>query len=295
MTIITLSESSRLNHPAPIEHVQRTYTSDRYVLPCDNEERKRLHLQHRVIKQSFEDRLILAPVRLDAGSVVLECGTGSGIWILDVAEELPSTVKFHGFDIESRLFPKSHPDNTSFSKASVTSLPGQWDETFSFVHQRLLIAALQKSDWQRAIGEMYRVLSFDGWVQLAEVGAWRAGAITAEHQALVKSLFSAKGLVLDCATYIPNMLRQTGFVNIHIEERSIPLGKWAGEQGVNGAKNFIGVFRAMKTPILKAGGLGLVHSEAEFDNLLSNVQREWDETPGAEIRFYVFYAQKVQS
>ncbi|KAF8816528.1 hypothetical protein BYT27DRAFT_7182104 [Phlegmacium glaucopus] len=273
-------------------------------MPC------RLHLQHRIIKQSFEDRLILAPVRLDPGSVVLECGTGSGqymisslphvttkiilgIWILDVAEELPSTVKLHGFDIESRLFPRSHPDNTSFSKASVTSLPDEWDETFSFVHQRLLVAALQKSDWQRAISEMYRVLSVDGWVQLAEVGAWRAGAITAEHQALVRTLFAAKGLVLDCATYIPNMLRQTGFVNIHIEERSIPLGKWAGEQGVNGAKNFIGVFRAMKTPILKAGGLGLVHSEAEFDNLLSKVEREWDETPGAEIRFYTFYAQKV--
>lgn len=203
-------------------------------------------------------------------------------------------MKLHGFDIESGLFPRLHPDNTTFSKGSVISLPGEWDENFSFVHQRLLVAALQKSDWERAIGEMYRVLSFNGWVQLGEVGAWKAGAITAEHQALVKSLFVAKGLVLDCSTYITNMLLQTGFVNVRIEERSIPLGKWAGEQGVNGANNFIGVFRGMKTPILKAGGLGFVRSEVEFDRLLDAVEREWDETPGAEIRFNIFYAQKVR-
>jgi len=59
-----------------------------HLLPCDLYiillliTSFRLHLQHHVIKRSFEDRLILAPVRLDAGSVVLECGTGSGQYMI---------------------------------------------------------------------------------------------------------------------------------------------------------------------------------------------------------------------
>ena len=218
-----------------------------------------------------------------------------GIWLLEAEEEITVDVDMHGFDIESRLFPRSHPTNMSFSKLSVTSLPHEWDDTFAFVHQRLLVAALQKPDWERAISEIYRVLAGDGWVQLGEVGPWKAGPITAKHQGLVQALFNAKGLVLDCAAYIPAMLAQTGFTNIRVEERSIPLGKWAGDHGSDGAANFIGVFRAMKTPILKAGGLGLVHSEEEFDTLLDQVEEEWDQTPGAEIKFYIFSAQKVRS
>jgi len=214
--------------------------------------------------------------------------------MLDAAEEISADVELHGFDIESRLFPNSHPPNMSFSRMSNTSLPREWDDMFAFVHQRLLVAALQKPDWERAISGMHRVLAVDGWIQLGEVGPWRAGPITARHQSLVQSLFVAKGLVLDCAAYIPAMLSQAGFANISIEERSIPLGKWAGDHGVNGATNFIGVFRAMKTPILKAGGLGFVRSEQEFDRLLDQVEREWDQTPGAEIRFYIFSAQKVR-
>ncbi|KAF8905799.1 S-adenosyl-L-methionine-dependent methyltransferase [Gymnopilus junonius] len=295
MTITLSIPQSRFAHPLPIEHVQRVYASEKYVLPSDEEERKRLHLQHRVLKRAFENRLILAPVEFQNGDTVLECGTGSGIWLLEAEEEIPAHVEMHGFDIESRLFPRAHPLNTSFSKLSVTSLPFEWDGAFSFVHQRLLVAALQKPDWERAISEMYRVLAIDGWVQLGEVGPWKAGTVTEKHQNLVQALFDAKGLVLDCAAYIPTMLAQAGFANIRVEERSIPLGKWAGDHGADGATNFIGVFRAMKTPILKAGGLGIVRSEQEFDRLLDQVELEWDQTPGADIKFYIFSAQKVKS
>jgi len=278
----------------------------------------RLHLQHRLLKRTFDNRLIMAPVELLEGDVILESGTGSGkpqfiftcstssnhmlscafcsgIWMLDAAGEIPSNVDMHGIDIESRLFPLSHPSNMGFSKASVTSLPRDWSSAFAFVHQRLLVAALQKPDWERAICEIHRVLAPGGWVQLDEVGAWKAGAITAKHQSLVQKLFQAKGLVLDCASYIPAMLAQAGFTNIRVEEKSIPLGKWAGDHGVDGAANFIGVFRSMKTPILKAGGLGFVRSEQQFDRLLDQVELEWDQTPGAEIKFYIFCAQKLPS
>ncbi|THG96862.1 hypothetical protein EW026_g5044 [Hermanssonia centrifuga] len=131
-----------------------------------------------------------------------------------------------------------------------------------------------------------------GWVQIGEVGPWTAGSVTATHKSLVEALFEFKGLHLDCLKFIAELLREAGFIAIYEEERSIPLGKWGGQDGIDGRDNFIGVFRGMKTPILNAGGLGFVQTEGEFDSLLDAVEQEWDETSGAEIKFSVIYATK---
>lgn len=74
----------------------------------------------------------------------------------------------------------------------------------------------------------------------------------------------------------------------------MPLGKWAGQKGIDARDNFMGVFRGMKTPILKSGGLGFVKSEAELDKLLDDLENEWDGTEGAEISFYIVTAQKAR-
>ena len=75
-------------------------------------------------------------------------------------------------DIEPRLFPTSHPKNIEFRVESVTQLPSDWSNSFSLVHQRLLLAALQIPEWPTALGEIYRVLRPGGWVQLAESSGW---------------------------------------------------------------------------------------------------------------------------
>ncbi|KAH9841078.1 uncharacterized protein C8Q71DRAFT_743255 [Rhodofomes roseus] len=46
---------------------------------------------------------------------------------------------------------------------------------FKLVHQRLLIAALRSWEWTVALREIFRVLQPGGWVQLGEVGPWKAG------------------------------------------------------------------------------------------------------------------------
>jgi hypothetical protein len=51
-------------------------------------------------------------------------------------------VKFHGIDIEPRLFLADPPYNTPYSIASVSGLPVIWTDRFTYVHQRLLMAVL---------------------------------------------------------------------------------------------------------------------------------------------------------
>ncbi|KAH9934317.1 uncharacterized protein B0H18DRAFT_869763 [Fomitopsis serialis] len=293
----------------PIEHAQRAHQSfpgANYVLPSDPTERDRyvlahtgvrLALQHKLLKGAFEDRLIICPVAICAEDCILDSGTGSGTWLVDILSIVPTSTVVHAIDIEARLFPTEVKEvvsrgNVEFMVATITKLPPEWSDMFKLIHQRLLVAALRAEEWTIAIKEMMRTLAPGGWVQLDEVGSWKAGPTTEKHILLVQDLFKAKSLVLDCARYIPDMLRDLGFVNICVEERTIPLGSWAGDVGVAARDNFMGVFRGMKTPILNAGGLGVVGSEAEFDELLDSVENEWNETVGAEIRFYIFSAQK---
>jgi hypothetical protein len=109
---------------------------------------------------------------------------------------------------------------------------------------------------------------------------------------MMRALWAQRSLLLNCAEQIPQMLRDAGFVDVQVATRSLPLGKWAGQAGINGRDNFIGVFRGNKTPVLKMGGLGFVTSESQFDELIDAVQDEWDATPASHMDFHVFTARK---
>ncbi|KAJ7905834.1 S-adenosyl-L-methionine-dependent methyltransferase [Mycena olivaceomarginata] len=257
----------------------------------------RLLLQHSTLKSLFEDRILLAPVSLDRSDKVLEIGTGPGLWIMDLATTIDSSVPMVGVDIELRLFPASPPKNIEFRVESVLNLPAEWTDTFSLVHQRLLILALQVPQWPTAIQEIHRVLRSGGWVQFAESTPWHEASYPGKPcmeklTSIYRRLAEHRNLYVDCAYDIPKMLAEAGFVEIRSESRMQLMGKWAGEIGVANATNHVGVLRGIKTPVLEAGGFGYVSSEAEYDELLAGLEKEWDEIPGSEKDFIITWARK---
>ncbi|KAF7322474.1 hypothetical protein HMN09_00025800 [Mycena chlorophos] len=287
--------------PVAIDHTPREYQQypgAQYVLPTDEAEKQRLELQHRAVKQVFNGRILFAPVKLIEGHKVLDTGTGPGIWLLDAANSVNPAVQMTGVDIESRLFPSSPPKNVSFQIGSVLELPKEWSNTFTLVHQRLLIAALQIPQWPQALGEVYRVVRPGGWVQITETTAWIPGAYPGRPNLekvsrLWGALAAQRNLHAECARDMPRLLANAGFVDIRQESREIRVGKWAGENGVAMKKNYLQVLQGMKTPILQAGGFGIVSSEAEFEALVEGLGHEW-EVPRVEkdFEFFVYWAQK---
>ncbi|KAJ7499603.1 S-adenosyl-L-methionine-dependent methyltransferase [Mycena latifolia] len=294
-----------VNSSKPIEHATRQYQAypgAQYILPTDNVEEERLILQHHALKILFESRILLAPVSIEKNDKILEIGTGTGHWILDLAGSIDPSVSMVGVDIESHLFPTSYPKNLEFRVESVTKLPSGWTTTFSLVHQRLLLLALQIPEWPAALREIYRVLRPGGWVQLGECTPYTMGEYPNKPcmeklAAMYRSLVGARNLYVDCARDILKMLEDAGFADIRRESRKQKLGKWAGELGVANGINYGGVLRGIKTLVLNAGGYGYVTSEEEYDGLLDGIQREWDETPTAEnpgvkMEFFIFWARK---
>lgn len=210
----------------------------------------------------------------------------------------PATI-LHGIDVSNRQFPEDHPTNMSFSVCSVLSLPESWDQRFDFIHQRLLVGALKTSEWPVAFSNMYRALKPGGWVQIGEYSEWDAPmgveSATARHKRIHYALFNARRLDLDIYAKIPGLLSDAGFVHVNVETLRVPLGKTGGNAGTDGSRNLIAVFRALKVHILREGGFGFVHSEAEIDKLIDDVAKEWDETEGYGVDFPIVCAQRPQT
>ncbi|KAH9934276.1 uncharacterized protein B0H18DRAFT_870049 [Fomitopsis serialis] len=289
---------------APIQHKERRYQSypgSNYVLPSDDAERhrrsRRLALQHKLLTQVLESRLILPDVTISPEDHILDSGTGSGTWLLDVMNVVPGTTVLHGLDIEPGLFPQEDNavvsrGNVQFHVGSITALPGDWNNKFKLINQRLLIGALRKAEWERALSEMFRVVVPGGWVQFGEIVGYKAGPDTARFSALAKAVGVAKDLLADCAARLPDMLRQAGFSQVSVEEKQIPMGSRGGQLAVDARNNWIASFRGMKTPILKAGGFGYVSSEADFDAMVDRMEKEMQDSADAEMKYTVVYAQK---
>ena len=89
---------------------------------------------------------------------------------------------------------------------------------------------------------------------------------------------------------LPEMLANSRFVDI--ERLVILLGKWAEKSDEDWRDNFVSTWKAMKTLVMMAGGLGIVHSEEELDELLNNLGRELDGTPGAQRIYAIICSQK---
>lgn len=92
----------------------------------------------------------------------MDCGLPS-IWLKDVSKvldpESQSPVYYHGFDISSQQFPKEE-ENIQFSIHDITKpFPAEHLGRYDLVHVRLLIAAIDESDYKLAIAHISAILS----------------------------------------------------------------------------------------------------------------------------------------
>ncbi|KAF7322479.1 ATP-dependent DNA helicase [Mycena chlorophos] len=281
----------------PLKHIPREhqhFPGSRYILPSDGPEIERLLLQHRSLAKIYDGRLLLAPAELAKGDKVLELGTARGFWMFDLAATVDPSVEFVGVDIEPRMFPSSSPKNISFRVASTLKLPVEWNNTFAVVHQRLLIGSLEVQQWPEAAREIFRVLRPGGWVQLGEPKVWPLGAYPGRPSMkkcveLQRALEKARNLDFECAEKLPKLLADAGFVDVQQEWRMRKFGSWAGDIGLAWKENQVSFFRGIKTPIMEAGGYGVVASEAEYDALVDGLERELDDL---QLAFVVCWARK---
>ncbi|KAF5322660.1 hypothetical protein D9619_001284 [Psilocybe cf. subviscida] len=254
--------------PTPIKHNQRHYVNEAYVLPSDEEEAKRLQLQHVLLRAAFDDRIVLAPLQLASGAEVLDIGAGTGVWALDFAATYPNAEKGHN------TLHRHRQDAV------------EWENRFSFVHQRMLLLGLKHEQWDEVIRKIYTITAPGGWAQLFE---WNflshcgdCGPFTARLIEVFKAYEKASGMDFLCTLRLEELMKKAGFRDVQLTVRETLLGASYGEMGEKFAEDIICAFRAFKSSIFRLGGFGLLHNEQDYDDLMDEVELEWN-NPGSKM------------
>lgn len=106
-----------------------------------------MELQHHAFKLILGDNF-KAPVidKLKEGITVLDSGCGPANWTFDMAEAYPNST-FYGVDISKVFSVDKKPVNVDFETANIAKHIPFPDNTFDYIHQRLLVLGLTNEDW----------------------------------------------------------------------------------------------------------------------------------------------------
>ena len=143
-----------------------------YPLPIDEIEFKRSKIQHKVMKGVWGINFA-SPIEQELINgkdfKVLDVGCGSGTWTSQLSKEYP-LAKFIGLDM-SPTFPKEFSQNNlQFIQGNILKGLLFENDTFDFVHMRLLVVAFTQNQWEETVvKELVRVCKPGGWVELVEV------------------------------------------------------------------------------------------------------------------------------
>ncbi|KAF9888207.1 hypothetical protein FE257_009202 [Aspergillus nanangensis] len=117
----------------PMENGRRyhKYHEGSYIYPNDEQELDRLDMQHHMLKLVNDGRLFFAP--LQSPRRILDIGTGSGIWPIEMASVFPQS-EIIGTDL-SPVQPTEVPENVHFLVDDAIDDDWLWDaDHFDMIH-----------------------------------------------------------------------------------------------------------------------------------------------------------------
>ncbi len=264
-----------------------------YVLPKDAGEIQRLDFQHFLLRYGLQSNY-LAPIQNPLS--ILDVGCGTGRWAMELAQEFPqanvvgtdlvSTEHFTtGYGLERQ------PENYTFVPGNVLERLPFADNSFDFVHQRLLITAIPVERWPSVVQELVRVTRPGGWIELAECGVPQ-DAPGQPYPALWDTwiaLCHTRGVDFTLGHRIGSFLEQAGLRRVQQHEVLFPMGAWGQRIGIMSATDCLATGKALRAGVLAAK----VMAPEQYDALLAATEAEFKRPAGQSLLpFYIAYGQK---
>jgi SAM-dependent methyltransferase len=153
--------SSILDYQQKHGRTYHNYRGCQYLFPNDEWELERLDFQHEIFLRLFDGELFLAPISPSPQNI-LDIGTGTGIWAIDMADKYPSAIVI-GIDI-SPTQPNWGPPNCKF-QADNANDDWTFTQQFDFIHCRQLFMAVEE---RRLFQQSFDALKEGGWLEIKE-------------------------------------------------------------------------------------------------------------------------------
>ncbi|KAJ4487689.1 hypothetical protein J3R30DRAFT_3400392 [Lentinula aciculospora] len=149
-------------------------------------------------------------------------------------------------------------------------------DTFSYIHQRLSVFAMNDSLWCSAIAELFRVVQPGGWIELLEAEAsqdseWSIGPHSRQLQCVTRRV-SIGG------ESTPSVEENKGEGNMKRKGYS--------------SEEWWDLWMGVKDPVVDGGGYGFVKTREEYQTLLDAAFLEWKNSTEANFTLHVFLARK---
>ncbi|KAK4238335.1 Phosphoethanolamine N-methyltransferase [Achaetomium macrosporum] len=222
------------------------YRAGKYAFPNDEVEQNRDDMKHTMTLMLCQGAYFYAPVEdvLDEGAEVLDLGTGTGIWAMELGDRYPNTT-ITGIDL-SPIQPNFVPENVHFF---VDDFEEEWvdpENKYDYIHLRHTLHSVR--DPQLLLERVLRHLKPGGYFECAELHYspqcdddtlnpstpyalrdWMNYVVAG-----MRVLGSDSHAILS----LPEQMKAAGFTDVQRTTHKCPIGVWARDKRLR----FCGLF-----------------------------------------------------
>jgi ubiquinone/menaquinone biosynthesis C-methylase UbiE len=267
------------NYPVHWGRTYHRYREGAYPYPNDEDERNRLDHQHAILNHYFDGRLVFADLDPETTQEVLDIGTGTGLWCIELADtNILPRAQITGIDL-SPIQPEMVPENVHFELQDCTD--AYWGRPYGsidLIHCRFMAGSLES--YKGLIRKARRYIRpGSGWLELHEIhpqpvcddGTMPATWKFAEWEAKLaeaSSKFLQPPRPIHVADDLKMWMTNAGYVDVVEHRFKLPLSGWPKDPkmkkvGEWNNQNWLHGLPGFSYKLFGSDGLGWSRNEVE--------------------------------